>query len=225
MQTVDDFSLTKTHTKKTIASFLLDRSGSMESIKSDTIGGFNSYVETLKKSGADIDFSLVQFDSHGIDKLYVGMPIGQVAPLTADTYVPRGGTPLIDAACKIIKATDAQPKPPGARIVVVLQTDGEENSSSEFKLSDLNALIRERTAAGWEFVFLGAGIDAYKMSSSMNIRASATMSYDRRNSAQTFAAMASNTASYANREAATMDWNEAQKDASGDFVPGRPKAP
>ena len=94
----------KKHT--TVVSFLLDETGSMQAIKGDTVGGFNAYVETLQKAGADIVFSLVSFNSHETRPRYVAAPIDTIEPLTDDTYRPRALTPLIDAAVTIINATD-----------------------------------------------------------------------------------------------------------------------
>ena len=94
---------TKNNTK--YVSFLLDETGSMQEIKRDTMGGFNEYVETLKKDGGDIAFSLVSFNSNETKSRYVAEPIETVAPLTDDNYRPRAMTPLIDASVKIIKAT------------------------------------------------------------------------------------------------------------------------
>ncbi len=148
--------------KTTFVSFLLDETGSMSSIKDDTIGGFNSYVETLKKDGDDILFSLVSFNSSKTERRYVAEPIQGVPPLTEDDYVPNAMTPLIDAAVKIIKATDeaVQARDDDPNVVIVMQTDGAENVSVEYTTADLAAEVKEKEAAGWQFVFLGAGMDA-----------------------------------------------------------------
>ncbi len=93
---------------RTLVTFLLDRTGSMEAIRDDTIGGFNAYLDGLKGNGsADIDFTLVQFDSVSIDKIHVAVPVAAIPKLTRDTYQPRASTPLIDAAVKTINAVEA----------------------------------------------------------------------------------------------------------------------
>ena len=152
---------TKNNTK--YVSFLLDETGSMQEIKRDTMGGFNEYVETLKKDGGDIAFSLVSVNSNETKSRYVAEPIGKVASLTDDNYRPAAMTPLIDASVKIIKATEDAVKKRGDEpsVLVVIQTDGYENASVEYTSADLTALIKEKTAAGWQFVFLGAGLDAF----------------------------------------------------------------
>ena len=82
----------------TLVTFLLDETGSMESIKDDTIGGFNSYLGSLKAEAAPIDFTLIKFDSRRIEKVCVAVPVSQVAELTMESYQPGASTPLIDAA-------------------------------------------------------------------------------------------------------------------------------
>ena len=93
---------TSENTRKYV-SFLLDETGSMHSIKQDTIGGFNEYVDTLKKDGADIAFSLVSFNSNGTQSRYAAESIDAVPPLTNDNYQPTAATPLIDAAVKDVR--------------------------------------------------------------------------------------------------------------------------
>ena len=123
----------------TFVSFLLDETGSMQSIKGDTVGGFNAYVETLQKCGADIVFSLVSFNSNKTTPRYVADPIDTIKPLTEDTYQPAAATPLIDASVKIINATDDAVKKRGdnPNVLIVFQTDGEENVSVEYTNADL----------------------------------------------------------------------------------------
>lgn len=161
--------------QRTLVTFLLDETGSMESIKDDTIGGFNSYLDSLKSAGAAIDFTLVKFDSRRIEKVCVAVPIAQVAELNATTYTPRATTPLIDAAYKTIKAVESSLNGKSPKIVVCIQTDGHENASTEHTWDELNALIKEKTAAGWQFNFLGTGIDAYDTGARMGVAAMATM--------------------------------------------------
>ena len=93
---------------RTLVTFLLDRTGSMEAIRDDTIGGFNAYLDGLKGNGAAaIEFTLIQFDSVSIDKICVAVPIAKVDKLTRETYQPRASTPLIDATVKTINAVDS----------------------------------------------------------------------------------------------------------------------
>ena len=93
--------------QSTIVSFLLDRTGSMEAIKSETIGGFNAYLDALERDAGDlVAFTLLQFDSQSTDILHSGAKLSEVDRLTPATYQPRAYTPLIDACVKTIKATE-----------------------------------------------------------------------------------------------------------------------
>ena len=169
--------------KTTFVSFLLDETGSMESIKDDTIGGFNAYVEKLQESSGEILFSLVSFNSSRTKKRYVAEPIRSVRPLAAGDYQPDAMTPLIDAAVKIIKATTeaVAARKDDPAVVIVLQTDGLENVSVEYTTADLALLVKEKEQAGWQFVFLGAGLDAFAAArdAGLHINAANVVAYDR----------------------------------------------
>lgn len=208
----------KSQKGKTVVTFLLDRSGSMESVKQETISGFNVYLETLKDSGEKIDMTLVQFDTEGMQKDYVLQPIGTVPKLDETTFKPRGGTPLIDAAYKTIKAVEAQEKAKGAKIVVCIQTDGQENSSHQHNWESLKALIAEKTKEGWQFNFMGCGIDAYDQGARMGISRGSTVSYakDAASNRAAFSATASNTASFSAGRSFDTSYSPSQKAASGD---------
>ena len=155
---------------RTLVTVLLDRTGSMEPIRDDTIGAFNAYLEGMQKGGAPIDFTFVQFDSVSIDKIYVQTPVGQVPRLTRDTYQPRASTPLIDAAYKTVQAVeDSFAGDRETKVVICFHTDGQENSSTEHTWDELNALIKEKSRAGSQFNFMGVGIDAYHQRTRMGI--------------------------------------------------------
>jgi hypothetical protein len=206
-------------TKKTIVTFLLDETGSMQKIKDDTIGGFNAYLASLKELDSEVAFTLICFDSNRTRKVHVGTPIADVIELTADTYTPGAFTPLYDAAVKTIRATaEVAAASPDALVIVVIQTDGDENASREFTRADLADLVKEKTAAGWQFVFLGTGIDAYKTGAGMGFSAGNTMSYAGDKSAQTFAAAGNATRRYvaSGGDEQAMRFTSAEKTAAGD---------
>lgn len=211
---------------KMLVTFLLDRSGSMQACKGATIEGFNGYVATLQEEKeTKILFTFLTFDTGSLDKIYVAEPIGKVAKLTEATYLPRGGTPLIDAAVKTIRATSAALNGGNDRVVVCIQTDGQENSSSEHTLEELRALIAEKAAAGWQFLFMGAGIDAYAQGAALGIPTANTMSYDHTQAATTdaaFTASARNTMSFGSGRAGSAAYSVSQRRAAGDrFWPAR----
>lgn len=205
-----------------LVTFLLDKSGSMSQIRDDTIGAFNTYIDTLREDGGDgIDFTFLQFDSTSIDKVCVVTPIAKVGHLTRDTFVPRDSTPLIDAAVKTIRAVDGSlaKRSDKPKVIVCIQTDGQENASTEHTWDELNALIKEKTAAGWQFNFMGASIDAYAQAAKMGISTAATMSYDSRDTVKSMAAFAdsaSNTRMFARGARADTTYEVHQKQAAGD---------
>ena len=148
--------------------FVLDRSGSMESIRTDVIGGFNSFVEDQRRQPGRCLMTLIQFDGQDPHEvLESARPIEHVAPLSISRFVPRGNTPLFDAMGHAIADATIRTEKLGAsgeayeEIVFVTFTDGQENASSEYTRSQLFELIRKRQEIGWSFVYLGANQDAY----------------------------------------------------------------
>ena len=156
---------------------LLDRSGSMEAIRSDVIGGFNQFLAKTQADGVQTDdgrplgkarLTLVQFDTQDPHEVvFAGRDVAKVPPLTEATFVPRAATPLYDATGCFIARIDrrvAKRKAAGKRpekIVVVTITDGQENSSVRWSRSMILDLIEARRAAGWTFVYLSADPSAY----------------------------------------------------------------
>lgn len=156
---------------------LLDRSGSMEAIASDVVGGFNQFMKEQAQDAHDVRVTLVQFDSEDPQEvLSASVPIAEIAPLTLSTFRPRGSTPLLDATGRLIgrarqnaelrqvNGLDAED------VVFVTITDGEENSSSEFTLAKVRKLIASCEVSGWTFVFLSAAIDAYGDAERMGVK-------------------------------------------------------
>lgn len=219
----------------TLVTFVLDETGSMESIKDDTIGGFNAYLESLKdpQYGA-VEFTLLKFDSNRVNKVYVGAPIADVQPLTPATYRPGASTPLIDASVKAIKATAdlVASRTDTPHVLVVIQTDGQENASHEYTLQDLQALVKEHTAAGWAFVFLGAGIDAFRGAQMLGISTANALSYGRGKTHEAFHSLYSNTKRYRGTgHVDDLTFSTAQRTSAGDTfhqpqtpTPGAPPA-
>jgi uncharacterized protein YegL len=203
----------------TIVTFLLDKSGSMETIKENTIDGFNAYLTELRKSTDNIFMSLLQFDTYGIEKTFTNCSVKEAPDLIYGAFTPRGGTPLIDAAYKTIKAVEGLVKDATTKVVICIMTDGEENSSTEYDYPELAALIAEKTKLGWQFNFMGSGFDAYQQSAKLGLSAGQTMAYsatDLVSNKRAFAASAGNTRSYASGESINTNYTPAQKDTVGD---------
>lgn len=147
---------------------LLDRSGSMESIADDVIGGFNHFVAEQCAAGADARMTLVQFYSFDhADVMFEAKPISQVRALGQTSFMPRGSTPLLDATGSLIRRARKVQKEQLATcttpeaIVFVTITDGRENASDHYSLSKVRRMVEHYRAAGWTFVYLSAGLDAF----------------------------------------------------------------
>jgi hypothetical protein len=162
--------------------FVLDKSGSMWDVKKDTIGGFNQFLEDQKKLPGEALFTLITFDTT-YNKFEEGSLLENVKPLNENTYNPNGGTALFDAVNRAIADTITRhndlpgDKTPGKVILVVL-TDGEENSSTEIRdVKKIGEMVKEREKAGWEVVFLGADLDSWQgMGSSLGFSKMSNMS-------------------------------------------------
>jgi len=154
---------------------LLDRSGSMASVKDDVEGGFARFLESQRQIPGECALSLTQFDSEAIEEVYVACPIAVAPGLTLH---PRGMTPLLDAVGRTIGRTgerlaaQAEPHRPG-RVLFVIITDGMENASREFSRAQVRELIdRQRTVYRWEFIYLGANVDAFAEAGGLGIAGS-----------------------------------------------------
>ncbi|WP_166829510.1 vWA domain-containing protein [Thalassoroseus pseudoceratinae] len=188
---------------KTHITVVLDRSGSMGIIREATIEAVNGYVATQQEESGECLLTLVQFDDrYQVDCATI--PIQDFAPLTLETYQPRGSTALLDAIGRTILengrqfAAMSEADRPGM-VLFVIQTDGQENSSQEFDLARINDLIAEhRDKYNWQFVFLGADQDAIASAAAMGISAGSSLAYSHsaRGQHAAFAAMAKNTSKF-----------------------------
>ena len=156
---------------RTLVGVVLDRSGSMSTILADTIGGFNSFIDDQRRKNQDQVYVVTQFDTE-YEVRQDGVELDDVETLTRKNFVPRGGTALLDAMGQTIASMDAQlanDKTIQQALLVVI-TDGEENSSKEFTREQVFDLISQREKQGnWEFAFLGAGQDAIGQARSLGI--------------------------------------------------------
>jgi len=143
---------------------ILDMSGSMSGMEDDTRGGFNAFVKDAQADqateGGRVTLSLTCFDTEFIP-IYRPTDIQLVAPIGPAEYTPRGGTALLDAIGRTI-APLAFPRV--EKVLVYIVTDGHENSSCEWTNDKVRALIEAKEKQGWEFLFIGAGLDAWAVS-------------------------------------------------------------
>lgn len=145
--------------------FILDRSGSMSGLESDTIGGFNSMLKKQQNEPGDAVVTTVLFDDQ-YELLHDRINIKGVSPITEKDYYVRGSTAMLDAVGKTIqKIVNVQKNTSedqrAGRVMFVITTDGMENASREYTYEKIKEMIEtEKTKYGWEFIFLGANIDA-----------------------------------------------------------------
>lgn len=161
--------------------FLLDRSGSMQSIKADTEGGFAAFVDEQRTGPGGCRVTLAQFDDR-YDVVYRGVPIADVPGLVLE---PRGSTALLDAMGKLITDAGAElaalPEDdrPGTVIVAVM-TDGHENASREWTHPAIRSLVEQQTAKySWQFLYLGADQDAIEVGASLGVGRDYAVTYGR----------------------------------------------
>ena len=162
--------------------FILDRSGSMAGLESDTIGGFNSMI---KKQQSEIEgdalVSTILFDHESI-VLHDRIPLAEVKPLTEEDYQVRGMTALLDAVGDAVKHIRnvhkyAREEDRPQKTLFVITTDGMENASVNFSYKDIKKLIEQQKEIGWEFIFLGANIDAVEVAGHIGIDARRAVNY------------------------------------------------
>lgn len=163
--------------------FILDRSGSMSGLESDTIGGFNSMIAKQQKEEGEAIVSTVLFDDE-TDVIHDRVAIGEVKKLTEEDYYVRGCTALLDAVGGAIhhignvhKYAREEDRP--AKTLFVITTDGLENASRHYSFKDVKRLIkRQQEKYNWEFLFLGANIDAIEVAGNMGISRDRAANYN-----------------------------------------------
>ncbi|MDL2232517.1 VWA domain-containing protein [Ruminococcaceae bacterium OttesenSCG-928-L11] len=154
--------------------FILDRSGSMSGLESDTIGGFNSMLAKQQAEDGECRITTVLFDNQ-YELLHDRIDIKAVSPITEREYFVRGNTALLDAVGKTINKIGGVQKNTAEeyradKVLFVITTDGMENASREFDYDKIKSMIeRQKSKYGWEFIFLGANIDAVEVADRFGI--------------------------------------------------------
>ena len=169
--------------KKTEIVFILDRSGSMSGLEEDTIGGYNSMLKKQEKEEGEVIVTTVLFD-HEYEIVHDRTNIKEINPLTEADYFVRGSTALLDAVGmtigKIISATKNTKKEHQAdKVMFVIITDGMENSSQEYAYDKIKGMIeKQKEEYNWEFIFLGANIDAIATAAKFGIEEDRAANYN-----------------------------------------------
>lgn len=164
---------------KAMICLILDRSGSMGGRETDVVNGVNSFLEEQRKIPEAASIAFVRFDSEAIERFRPMVPLAECKPLERSEYQPRGGTPLLDAVGRTLTEMQEdwrrlQPD----RAILVIVTDGEENSSREYKKSKIKEMIEARQNSGkWAVIYLGANVDAFHEAGSMGVWAANSAGY------------------------------------------------
>lgn len=162
---------------------ILDRSGSMSGLESDTIGGFNAMIEKQKKEEGEACVSVVLFDDR-CDVIYDRVPLDKIEPMTDSQYYVRGCTALLDAVGGAIHHIGnvhkyAREEDVPEKTIFVITTDGLENASRRYSYDKVRRMIeRQKERYNWEFIFLGANIDAAAEAARFGISASRSARYE-----------------------------------------------
>lgn len=161
--------------------FILDRSGSMRGLESDTIGGFNAMIDKQKQENGTALVTTVLFD-HTADYLHDRIPLESVSALTDQDYTVRGSTALLDAVGATIEHIETirryiRPEDVPSHTIFIITTDGMENASRKFSYEQVKKQIEAKKECGWEFLFIGANIDAAAEASRIGISRERTAEY------------------------------------------------
>lgn len=161
--------------------FILDRSGSMGGLEADTIGGFNGMIEKQKKEEGTAFVSTILFDNES-EVIHDRVKLSEIRPMTDKDYYVRGCTALLDAIGGAVKHISnihkyARPEDVPEHTMFVITTDGMENASSKFTYKEIKDLIGKQKELGWEFLFIGANIDAVEVAEKVGISRERTANY------------------------------------------------
>ena len=193
--------------------FIIDRSGSMSGLETDTIGGFNSLLKKQKKETGDCFVSTVLFSSD-TEVIHDRVPIAQVKEMTEEDYCPSGCTALIDAIGGAIKHIAAvhryiRPEDVPDRTMFVITTDGMENASRRYSAKEVRKMVKSKEKDGWEFLFIGANIDSVETAGSFGIRSDRAVNYhaDSRGTGVLFEAVCAQVSNLRHKKAVSQDWS------------------
>jgi len=186
---LDDDEDDDSSSNSTKVTILLDESGSMNSCMTQTISGFNEYIDKLKSDKGKFLITLTKFNSNGVNIVYRNKNVKSVPKLSNDNYRPNGMTPLYDAIGKTVK------KEKNNNLFIII-TDGAENTSKEYKLSDITEIIKDCEKLGWTFIYLGADQDAWANAKSYGLSRGNVMSFSSRQMGRTMKGLAGSTISY-----------------------------
>jgi hypothetical protein len=183
---------------------ILDRSGSMSFLEDDVIGGFNSFINEQKKIKDNTKVTTVLFD-HEYEILHNKIDLQKIEPITNKQYYVRGSTALLDAIGRTINEVASYTKKKD-NVLIVINTDGMENSSREFNNASIKQMVEHQEKKhNWKFIFLGANMDAFETGREFGIFLSYNVSNTSKGIMNTYSAVSSTVSSYRTADGATLD--------------------
>lgn len=195
---------------KTETVFILDRSGSMSGLESDTIGGYNAVLNQQRQAEGQVNVTTVLFDDR-YEVLHDRKDIREVEDLTGNDYYVRGCTALIDAIGitlnHFISRVDRDTK-----VLFVITTDGYENASREYRADQVRKMISQQKEKGWEFIFMGANIDAVKTGSQLGIDRNENYRHDSQGVDMAYKSLGRAVRSFVTSRCIDEDWNREVKE-------------
>lgn len=194
--------------------FILDRSGSMSGLEADTIGGFNSMIDKQRKEDGEAYISTVLFDDCS-EVIYDRVPVNRVEPMNDKQYYVRGCTALLDALggaihhiANVHKYAREEDRP--EKTIFIITTDGMENASHIYSVKEVKKMVeKQKEKYGWEFLFLGANIDAIEVAGRFGIGADRAINYecDKKGTALNYSVL-SNTVSAVRKAKSRVEMDE-----------------
>ena len=197
--------------------FIIDKSGSMSGLESDTVGGFNSMIEQQKKLDGEVLVSTVLFNHHS-DVVHDRVSIKNIEPMSRDEYCVGGSTALLDALGEAIRHISnihkyARREDVPEKTIFLITTDGMENSSRKYSSDEVKRMIKEKEELGWEFIFVAANIDAVETAEAIGIRPERAASYchDSEGTGMLYRAMGSAVTSFRKGRRVDDEWSKELK--------------
>lgn len=194
--------------------FVIDRSGSMYCLTDDTVGGFNSMLEQQKKLNDEALVSAVLFNGYS-EVLYDRVKIQSVERMTAERYAPNGNTALLDALGGAIHHIAmvhkyAREEDVPEKTIFIITTDGMENASRQYTAETVKRMVLEKQEQGWEFIFLGANMDAVHTAGNYGIKAEHAIEYcpDQAGTAAVYRSVNSAVSELRSKRCVTNAWRE-----------------
>ncbi len=184
-----DIPMTCTEAEAPLAhiGFILDESSSMAIVWQDTIAGFNFYIDQLRSEVPEAKITFATFVAGNVKVRGEDKPIDELIPLNTKSYTPCGNTPLVDSVMRIISLVEQRVLiTPELKPIIVVQTDGEENASTNYAMSYLCQVIKKKREEGWRFILITCNFNCSNLCENMGIDPAAAVSYGKGKTREAF---------------------------------------